>query len=195
MRSKKAIPHLTAEQQLVSAPPFFSLQLVANHLGARDRSALALTHPVFAEYFRATRERCVARVADRQQLKQLSRDLEKQQALQDLTVIFLFDKPVLSDLSFLSTITTSVSLQFRGEHPARRSLAWLGSSQFSLLQRLTLAGENRKERRLNVSGELSVLSGLPSLSAMKLVNLHSDRGLDKLTQVSFFPSAFSLFLL
>jgi hypothetical protein len=184
MSSKQGIQRCNTEEVLVCKLPDSVLELITSHLGARDTGALALTHPIFAQYFRAARKRCVARVADRSQLKQLSRALEKHEALAALTIIFLYDNPSLSDLSSMSQKTfTSLDLQFRGKHPTKRSLSWLTATIFGSLKRLTLVGQSTKNRRLNVDGQLSVLSGVPSLTDLKLVNLHSDLGLNKLTQV------------
>jgi len=183
MPSKQNIQRCDAEAVLVCKLPDSILEVITSHLGARDKGALALTHPIFAKYLRATRKRCVARVADRRQLKQLSQALEKHEALASLNIIFLWDNPTLSDLSSMSQTIKSLELQFRGEHPAKRSLSWLGANIFSSLKRLTLAGQSSRNRRLNVDGQLSILSKLPYLTDLKLVNLHSDLGLNKLTQV------------
>jgi hypothetical protein len=163
--------------------PFSLLELIVGHLGPRDRAALALTHSTFATFLRATRKRCVARVADRQQLKMLSSTLQKHKALESLNIVFLEDKPLLSSLSFMSPTTTSLELQFRGEHPTKRSLSWLNSNLFCSVQRLCLDAGRSSARRLNDGQQLSILAGLPSLTDLELVNLHSDRGLEKVTQV------------
>jgi hypothetical protein len=185
MHSKRENQRRAAEEAFACKLPDDVLALITSHLGARDKGALSLTHPTFAQYFRATRERCVARVADRQQLKQLSRALQKHRAIASLNIIFLQDKPSLADLRILPT-TIFLELQFRGEHPAKRSLSLLSTNLFSSLERLTLVGQIARNRRLNADGQLSVLSGLPSLKDLKLVNLQSDHGLEKLTQVNIF---------
>ncbi|KAL4542045.1 hypothetical protein Ndes2526B_g06531 [Nannochloris sp. 'desiccata'] len=184
MPSKQDIQRCDAGEVLVCTLPDNVLEVITSHLGARDTGALALTHPFFARYLRSTRRRCVARVADRRQLKQLSQALEKHKALASLNIIFLWDNPSLSDLSYMSQTTKSLELQFRCKHPAKRSLSWLSANIFSSLEHLTLAGQSSRNRRLNVDGQLSVLSGLPSLTDLKLVNLHNDLGLNKLTQLT-----------
>lgn len=175
-----------AGPQPVALLPFDLIDHIAVHLTAADKAALVLTHPIFTAYFRCIRSKCLARVENARQLKQLSCSLEKQTSLSHVHCRLLYNKPSLRDLRYLNPTTQSLTLAFLGTHPKKTALSAMGAAeQFAHLTALTLEGSNEKTGWLNLDGSLSALSTMQNLQELKLVRLGTDRGLQHLTQVRF----------